>query len=351
MKLNMTPVSADIFAKVGAFIENNPGAIRKDLLATIDIARPGTPYVTPGGVAYGQSDFIGGQIAPEIVAGANEEAAFRRWGKDAFVVRDLKVAMNGNVKPVDSAWEFKRIELDVHGAKVALDPRMVRASAGLGINLVDEMFPIPQEAVDLEKEYLQAQFFQTVGSYASSAQYGDLPDGDLWSALDSVNPITEILSKAEEMRTRTGKRPNWFWMSPAAGILLAQNKFILDLTRYGGDPGVKGGLAWLQVIAALIRMNVVQGDAIAKLSEGPTGTTVDVWDVAGTGGAGFCFVGGPTTKDPKFAATLVSRDFPKTIPYFDEDAAAEGANGVKYLDAYRVVAQMPESAYWWRTTK
>ena len=346
MSYELKAPSKDTADLLAAFFRENPHAFG-DIAQKIDFAdissyQPDTIGVIGYKIGFTQSEFIGPYVLPDVPCGHNEEGSYQEWDKDAFFVADDVVGIRGQVKSADAAVGWKKVSLDVHGRKTEIDPREIRAAAVAGVNLVEGRYRIPQSKVELWKEYQKAVLMTTTGSYASGSHYQSLSGTGQWTHASS-DPLNEVWDKIEFVRSQIGKRPTTLWLGPKPGKALTLHPTLRALVAYGASKGAPAAPLTLETLALIFKLQVVQGDAIVKLGlEGSVGFT-DCWG----DNAGLTFNGPADVQSPKFGMCAVSEDYPKVIDYRNEDGAAEGAMGIKYLDCYLPVATMKSAGYWW----
>ncbi len=323
-KLN--PIEKEVREVVARYFEAHPEKAQDFRFTAIGSLQPTAPTIAPGGVGWIQAPFIGQYLAPDIQGGRDQRLVWVEYGDDSLVVDDDIVAPDGPVKPVDSGMTLHTEDILVHGRSASIDAGQARMAAAMGLNLVEVKSAMPRKLVELGKEKATADFFKTVGNYESSLHYETLGGTDAFNDQNS-DPIAKLRSYATVVRNACGARPNRVGFGYSAMDALSWNKSILDLLKTANTLG-NGIPVTAQVVAILLNMDVVVGEAIYRDRSG--GTTQDVWG----DNAYMVYVGGEQLSDPKFAMTAVSPDFPKVIPMTSQKGL-EGGQEIRFGDCYK----------------
>ncbi len=329
---NLNPIDKSVREAVAAFLSSHPdafGGLGRHRFTAIGGLQPTSASPVAHAVGWMQGEFMGQYLAPDILAGRNQQLVWMEFGEDALVAGDDLVAFNGPVKPVDAGNQLHTETVLTHGRKTSIDAGEARIAAAAGINLVQIKSAQPKRHVDLGKEIATATFFQTTSNYESASHYETLSGADQFNHDDS-DAIAKIRQYLKVVGDACGKRPNRIGFGDDAFDALAWNKKLLALLKEANTLG-NGIPVVAQIVSLLLNAEVYISGAIYKPSAGAA--TQKVWG----DNVHAVYVGesrDPAMEEPKFAMTAISPDFPKVIPMTSQ-AGLEGGHEIRYGDCYK----------------
>ena len=137
-----------------------------------------------------------------------------------------------------------------------------------GIDLQQESVDVVLAVIALSLEIQQAELARNPAAYDAGNKLA-LAAGDRWTSADS-DPADQVETGKEQIRKRTGRRPNTLLLSADARSAAKNHPKIRDHFKYTTSAAVSD-----EMLAQYFDVpNVVTGDAIYDLDDG---TTVDVW--------------------------------------------------------------------------
>lgn len=277
-------------------------------------ARVIDPILSTVAQGYKNSDLVGGAIFPNVIVG-QRAGKIIQFNKESFMAYDTARAPGSAVKRITVGYGSQSYGIVDH-ALAGLVPRELQeeSQAVPGINLASATIRTVQDALQLRLEVEQAVLATTAANYSASNKI-TLSGTSQWSDITSgvSDPIANIETAKEAIRSSTGKRPNVVVIGPAVYKMLRQHPKIIDRTKYTGRD-----VPTLDLLAALFGVSkVVVGDAIAA---DDAGTFSDVWGkfvvVAYTEMSGMADMGRPT-----FGYTYQLAGYPFVeVPRYDGDS-------------------------------
>lgn len=277
-------------------------------------ARVIDPILSTVAQGYKNADFVGMNLFPYV-------PVQQRGGKIiSFRREDFRLYATGrtpgaNTKRVQFGYDSGSYALDQHALEgVVPFELMEEANAVPGINLGTGAVAKTQDIIGLRLEKAQADLATTAGNYGASNKV-TLSGTSQWSDLTSgvSNPVKDIETAKEAIRSQIGKRPNTVLMGAAAWAKLRQHPLIIDRIKYTGRDS-----ATPELIANLFGVkSVLVGDA---LYEDAAGALADVWGkfvvIAYTELGGIADMGRPT-----YGYTYRLGGYPLVeVPYQDRNA-------------------------------
>ena len=274
------------------------------------------PVLTNVAQGYKQSDFVGGALFPQVPVSLRAGKIIT-FGKEDFMLYATGRAPGENTKRIQfgySGGNFALVDYSLEGAV----PIEVYQEGSNGANgwSIDHMAMAIKKVLSimaLRLEYAQAQIARTAGSYGAGNKV-TLSGTSQWSDFSGTSdPIANIETAKEAIRSATGKRPNTVVMGAASMSKLRQHPKIVDRMKYTGRD-----VATAEILASLFGVDqVLVGDGIYASD---AGTFSDVWGkdvvVAYTERASLADMGTPT-----YGYTYNLNGYPIVEqPYFDRNA-------------------------------
>ncbi len=253
-------------------------------------ARVVDPILTNVARGYQNNEFVGGALFPNVSVGQRAGKVIK-FGKESFQLYDTARAPGTSVKRISVGYASDPYAIVDHSLSGTVPVELMEeAQAVPGINLSSAAVRTVQDVMRLRLEKEQADLATTAGNYGASNKT-TLSGASQWSDLVNSDPIKDIETAKEAIRTATGKRPNTVVVSAKVMASLRQHGDILDRIKYTGrdvpTPELLAGLFGVQ--------RVLVGDAVYSTDAGVFG---DVWGkfvvVAYTEMSGLADMGRPT---------------------------------------------------------
>lgn len=234
-------------------------------------ARVIDPILTTAAQGYQNAEFVGSALFPAV-------AVQQRGGKIvSFNKEDFRLYATGrtpgaNTKRVTFGYSSGSYALEQHALEGVVPFELMEDAARVpGVDLGQAAVRKTQDIIALRLEAAQATLATTAGNYGASNKV-TLSGNDQWS--DYVdghsNPITNIDTAIEAIRSQIGKRPNTVVMGAAVWAKLKNHPKVIDRIKYTGRDS-----ATPELVASLFGVQrVLVGDA---LYENAAGTLADVW--------------------------------------------------------------------------
>lgn len=309
------------------------------------LMQPSNNAFLPGGVGYEQLPFIGSTLLPEVNASPDGtlKASYFVFGKEMLLnaAAGDEIGTYGEHKRADLGVTEASITLVKHGMSAWIDPDERSSYAAVGINIEDEKAKLIRTQVETRKEALAAALLTTYTNYSSSTHYTTLTGTDQWSHT-SADPLGQINAKIEVLRGVLGKRPNYLWCAPAGANAVRLHPNIVKFVNGGVTKQNPAVPISMDLIGAILGLNVVVGESIAATT--PGGTVSDIWGDY----AGLLYVGGNGMYDLKFGCTLVSSGYPLQRTEPDPHKGSKGIDILYYDDAYTHAVQLSTAGFLWQ---
>lgn len=274
-------------------------------------ARVIDPILSTVAQGYKNSELVGSALFPNVSVG-QRAGKIIQFGKESFMAYDTARAPGSAVKRLTVGYGSQSYGLIDHALSAVVPVELQEeAQAVPGINLASASIRTVQDALQLRLEVEQATLATTAGNYGASNKV-TLSGTSQWSDLTSgvSDPIANVETAKEAIRSATGKRPNTMVIGPAVLKSLRQHPKIIDRIKYTGRD-----VPTLALLASLFGLDTVSvGDAI---SSDDLGTFSDVWGkfavIAYTEKSGLADMGRPT-----FGYTYQLSGYPFVErPYYD----------------------------------
>jgi hypothetical protein len=231
-------------------------------------ARVVDPVLTTVAQGYKNQDLVGFNLFPAVPT-ALRGGKVIQFGKEAFKLYNTSRAPGGAIKRLQVGYQGSPFAIENH-ALAALVPWEIQdeASTYPGIDLTARSVSTVMKSLLLELEVQQATLAQNASLYDSNHKIA-LSGTSKWSD-PSSDPIAQIDSYKEAIRTSTGVYPNTINFGAAAWVAFKNNPAVKDRIKY-----TQTALITEQLAAALLGIpNVSVGKAVSAADDGTFG---DVW--------------------------------------------------------------------------
>lgn len=236
---------------------------------TAATARSIDPVLTTAAQGYKNADFVGDALFPAVPVD-------QRGGKIiTFGKEDFRLYATGRVPGANT----KRVQFGHVGASFSLEQHalegvvpweiMQDANQVPGIDMGRVAVMKTQNIIALRKEKAQADLATTAANYPAANKV-TLAGTDQWSDYTNSDPVDDVETAKEAVRTQIGRRPNTVVMGAAVFAKLRQHPKILDRIKYTGRDS-----ATPELLANLFGVQRVRvGDAVY---ENAAGAMADAW--------------------------------------------------------------------------
>ncbi len=309
--------------------------------AAIGNYQPATRTTLPMALGYVQAPFIGSELLPEFVGGADEQASYPTFGFEKFYAAGDAVAMAGELQESDVTVTWTTVALDVYGKKAYVDRRERSAAVTLPIGIDAYKMAVIETQVKTQKEKAQADFMRSTGNYLSSTYYSTLSGSTQWSHASGV-PITDVVTKSDVIRQAVRVSPDVFWTGERGLQALRRNAQVIESVKYTGTRGLPGNMVPIDTLVALFGKTIVIGGAGGTTTPGGTSAT-DLWD----DDAGLVCTGLSQVEAVRFGITVGSAGYPNIRTFPDENRGAKGSDAMTYSDAWKLKSIKNTAAYLW----
>ena len=275
------------------------------------------PVLTNIAQGYKQPDFVGGSLFPQVPVSLRAGKIIT-FGKEDFMLYNTARAPGENTKRIQfgySGSNFALVDYSLEGA-VPIEVYQEGSNGANGWSIDHMAMAIKKVSaiMALRLEKAQADIARTAATYAA-ANKTTLSGTSQWSDYTGTsNPINNVETAKEAIRSATGKRPNTLVMGAAVMAKLRAHPVIVDRLKYTGRD-----IATTDILASLFGVDkVLVGDAIYSNDAGTAFT--DVWGkdvvLAYTETAALADMGTPT-----YGYTYNLNGYPIVEqPYFDRNA-------------------------------
>jgi len=228
-------------------------------------------HLTTVAQGYRNAEFIGNALFPHVPVGARAGKIIV-FGKESFMAYDTARAPGGPIKRINLGYGSASYGIVDHALSASVPIEVLEeARAVPNIDLANNAVRTVQDALALRLEIEQAVLATTAGNYAASnkaAKSGVTQWSDFTSA--TSDPLKDIETAKETIRSKIGKRPNVVAMGAAVLAQLKQHPAIIDRIKFTGRD-----IATVELLASLFGVQkVLVGDAV---SASDTGVLSDVW--------------------------------------------------------------------------
>ncbi len=234
-------------------------------------ARVVDPILSSVAQGYRNAELIGSALFPHVPVGARAGKVIA-FGKESFMAYDTARAPGGPIKRINLGYSNDSFALVDHALSASVPIEvMEEARAVPNINLASSAVRTVQDALALRLEIEQAVLATTAGNYASSNKLTRTSTAQ-WSdhAAGVSDPIKDIETAKETIRSKIGRRPNVVVMGAAVLAQLKMHPKIIDRIKFTGRD-----IATVELLASLFGVQkVLVGDAV---SASDSGVFSDVW--------------------------------------------------------------------------
>jgi len=227
------------------------------------------PILSEYARGYKQAGLVGTALFPRVPV-AQYGGKVIEFGKEAFRLYNVKRAPGGDTKSIEFGYNGKPYAI-VPGALEAKVPRewMRDASQVPGIDLASRAINLVLRAMALSHEYECSQIARAASNYDSDHKVA-LASGSRWG--DAVDPIADINTGKEAIRSTIGIRPNTLMLSATSWSKLKTNAKLIERIKYTNADSLT-----LEMLKNLFEIqNIVVGEAVVA-----TGADDDFGDVWG----------------------------------------------------------------------
>lgn len=276
-------------------------------------ARVIDPILSTVAQGYINAAFVGSALFPYVPV-QQRGGKIVTFGKEDFAIYATQRAPGANTKRMQIGYTSGSYALEDHSLEGVVPFELQQdAQAVPGIDLGRGAVQKVQNIIGLRLEKAQADLATTTANYAASNKNTSLAGVTLWSDLSASDPIANVETGKDAIRSLIGRRPNTMVIGPTVLKALRQHTKIIDRTKYTGRD-----VPTPELLAALFGVDrVLVGDAIYTDA---SGAFVDVWGkcaiLAYTETASLADMGAPS-----YGYTYRFGGYPLVeIPYQDRNA-------------------------------
>lgn len=231
--------------------------------------------LTQYSLAYQNRAYIADSLFPVVSVSKQSDKYFTydkaHWFRDIAQLRAPATETVGSGYTLSTASYFA----DNYGFHYDI-PDEVRANADNPIRPDQEGVNLVTDRLQMKRERLWATSFFTTGVWTGATDATGGVDFTLWSTYGTSDPIVDLETRMNTMRTTTGRRPNTLVMGAAVWSSLKNHPDFIDRIKY-----TQKGLVTKDLFASLIDMDanrIFIGEAIVDTSiEGATSSFSDIW--------------------------------------------------------------------------
>jgi hypothetical protein len=238
---------------------------------SLSAARVIDPILTTIAQGYENAEFVGSSLFPAVPVG-QRGGKILQFGKESFMVYDTARAPGGAVKRLTLGYAGLPFALTDHAlAAVVPVEEQEEAIAVPGVNMASASVATVQDVMRLRLEYEQSTLATTAANYGAANKV-TLAGTSQWSDITTgvSDPIANIETAKDAIRSQIGKRPNTVIMGAAVFKMLRQHPKIIDRIKYTGRD-----VPTTDLLAALFGVSrVLVGDAVVS---DDLGVFTDVW--------------------------------------------------------------------------
>jgi hypothetical protein len=276
-------------------------------------ARVIDPVLTEVARGYAQNALVGMALFPRVPV-AQRGGKIITFGKQSFMqYANMKRAPGQNTRRIQIGYAGASYSLEDFSLEGQLPTETEEeAMAVPGIDMAARTMGDVQDIIANRLEIAQAALATTAGNYAAGSK-STLAGNDQWSALTTCDPVKDIETAKEAIRSLTGKRANTVVMGAAVAAKLKLTDAVIDRIKYTGRD-----IATNDLLASLFGVErVLVGDAIQASD---AGVFSDVWGkfvvVAYTNTASLASRGAPS-----YGYTYQLQSMPNAEePYYDRNS-------------------------------
>lgn len=232
-------------------------------------ARVIDPILTNIAQGYKNADFVGSALFPAVPVG-QRGGNIVTFGREDFRLYATARAPGSNTKRINYGYSGAPYALAQHALEGQVPFELMDdANAVPGINLAQVAVGKTQNIIGLRLEHAQAQLATTTANYAAGNTV-TLAGNDQWSDYANSDPLDDVETGKEVVRSKIGRRPNTLLLSAAVFSKLRLHPKVLDHIKPTGRD-----MPTPEILAVLFGVRrVVVGDAVY---ENAAGALVDAW--------------------------------------------------------------------------
>ena len=279
------------------------------------------PILTTVAQGYASQDFVGFNLFPEVPVSA-AGGQIIEFDRDAFRLYTSRRAPGSSTREIQLGYSGKPFALANHRLQTVVPREHQRDAANVaGINLDEVGVNTTMRAIRLALEVEQALLATTAANYGAGNKL-TLAGATKWSYTTSpVNPLNDIDTGREAIRTACGLYPNVAVMSAVAFNACKNNSNVIARFQYNGQTGMTATQITADMLAGLFNVKKVVIGAGVYWTD--ANVSVDIWGNAvvlayvpeGTGAL-------RSRYDPSFGYTYVMQGHPMAEPpFWDNDKA------------------------------
>ena len=237
---------------------------------TPSLARVVDPILTSVAQGYKNADLIGNALFPYVPV-QQRGGKIISFNKEDFAIYATQRAPGANTKRLQIGYGSQSYALESHSLEGVVPIELQQeANAVPGIDLARASINKVQNIIALRLEKAQADLATTAGNYAAGNKNTALTGTTLWSDLTNSDPIANVETAKDAIRSLTGRRPNTMVIGAVVYKALRSHSKILARFQY-----TTSAVPTTDMLAALFGVQrVIVGDAIYADA---TGAFVDVW--------------------------------------------------------------------------
>ena len=231
-------------------------------------ARVIDPILTNHARGYSNASLVGDGLFP-LITMPTRGAKRIEFGREAFKRYKIRRAPGGRIVRIEVGYEGKPVNLSQYalGATTPVE-HVEEAQEVPGIDLLTESTNQVLDVIALEKEFQQADVARDATRYANSNKTA-LAGASKWSS-DTSTPGKDVEGAKEQIRGRTGRRPNTLLIGAKGASPLRNHPLILDRFKHVTSDTITNAM-----LKAYFELdNLLIGDAIF---DDEAGNTNDVW--------------------------------------------------------------------------
>lgn len=240
---------------------------------TASQARVVNPVLSSVAQGYQNGAMVADKLFP-IVTVDQRGGNVIQFSKEHFMLYGSQRAPGENTKRIQTGYSSTTYALKDYGLEGKVPWEVMQEAAAVpGIDEGRRAIYVVSEAMALGYEKTCADLALNASNYAASNKLTTLAGATLWSdfASSTSQPVQNVETAKEAIRTQTGKRPNTMVMGAAVFAQLKQHPIVRDFIKY-----TQRSVATPELLAALFGIEQVYvGDAIYSNDAGTTMT--DVW--------------------------------------------------------------------------
>jgi hypothetical protein len=341
----MVPVDPELVAwtqkklaawgQLNDYVKNPEARAAIESLAVIGSFQPSSRTTLPTAYGVAQAAYIGDELLPTFIGGADEKADYPVFGLEAFIHDDdIELAIGASPDSIDIKVFWKTVNLRVKSLSTPTDRREIPASITLPVGLESYKLDVLITRVKNAREKDLAAFLLTTGKYTTGWQGNP---SVAWEGATAL-PIDDVFAKREKVRKgKARRRPDTFWMGSDVFVTLSKAAQIVDVVKYTGNkaPGQFGTSVTAEALAALFGMRIVIGEAGTMAMN--DASIADVWGQS----AGLLIVEPGKLISPRFGLNVGGEKYPYTDTFEEKAIGPFGGTRTKYSDAWAPVLTTP----------